>query len=341
MNDMTRLKIGVLALVVVMLTGCSSTILNRNIHNTTEKPDTIEQTTDASIDEGTNLDNEGTENNGNTDANSEDRQPIPDTPAPMLPPDETEPAPGPQVEPDSPNIKKLDISILDSLDNKKFGWGLKLIGNGQPPEVPSSTKKILEEHNGIYIGDTTEKVVYLTIDEGYENGYTPKILDTLKENDVKALFFVTGPYIKKNSELVERMINEGHEVGNHTINHPSLPDVDNAKLEKELLGLDEEFYSKFEKRFRYMRPPMGEYSERVLEASSQLGYKTVFWSFAYRDFDVNDQKGADYAYKKVMDNLHNGAVLLLHAVSKDNAEALDRIIKGITEAGYTIKPFDF
>jgi delta-lactam-biosynthetic de-N-acetylase len=160
------------------------------------------------------------------------------------------------------------------------------------------------------------------------------------ENDVRAIFFVTGSYIENHPDLVRRMLDEGHQVGSHTINHPSLPDLGYEELENELLGLEEKFYEKFNVGFKYMRPPMGEYSERTLAAAQQLGYKTVFWSFAYDDWYTDRIRGADYAYNKVMENLHNGAVFLLHAVSKDNAEALDRIIKDIKANGYEIRPFD-
>lgn len=234
----------------------------------------------------------------------------------------------------------LDFEVLDKLDNTKRGWGVKLNNEHKTPGINSETKKLFEKYGAIYTGNTEDKVIYLTFDEGYENGYTPKILDTLKENEIKSIFFITGSYLKKNPELVKRMLEEGHIVGNHTVKHPSLPMVDNIRLEQELLGLENEFNNMFGTSFKYMRPPMGEFSERTLAAAKQMGYKTVFWSFTYKDYDVNDQKGADYAYKKVMDNIHNGAVLLLHAVSKDNAEALDRIIKDLKEQGYKIMPFD-
>lgn len=255
-------------------------------------------------------------------------------------------APEPQVnipvQPQPPAAvgEKLDFEALQGLDNTKYAWWLTLNNRHETPGIPDVAKKLIEKQDGIYLGDTSKKTVYLTFDEGYENGYTPKILDTLKANDVKALFFVTGPYVKQQGDLIQRMLDEGHLVGNHTINHPSLPKLEAKALENELYGLEKQFAEKFNKGFRYMRPPMGEYSERVLAAAKQLGYKTVFWSFAYRDFETNNQKGADYAYKMVMSNLHNGAVILLHAVSKDNAEALDRIIKDIRAQGYTISPFD-
>ena len=243
------------------------------------------------------------------------------------------------VQPESKTGEKMDFRELDKLDNKQYAWWIELNKQNQPTTIPKIAQTMIERYHDVYIGDPTKKNVYLTFDEGYENGYTPKILDTLKANDVKALFFVTGPYIKSYGNLVERMLEEGHLVGNHTINHLSLPTLSGGALEKELYGLEKEFTALTGKAFKYIRPPRGEYSEKVLGAANQLGYTTVFWSFAYRDFDVNNQKGADHAYKMVMDNLHNGAVILLHAVSSDNAEALDRIIKGIKAQGYTLSLF--
>lgn len=236
--------------------------------------------------------------------------------------------------------EKLNFWFLDQLDNKRYAWWILMNKKHATPGIAEEAKPLLTKYNCVYIGDKSKKIVYLTFDEGYENGFTPEILDTLKKNDVKALFFVTGAYLKSSPGLIKRMIEEGHQVGNHSINHPSLPSLGDIELEKELYGLEKRFVDLTGKGFKYMRPPKGEYSERVLAASQQLGYKTVFWSFAYDDFNINNQKGAEHAYKIVMDNLHNGAVLLLHAVSKDNAEALDRIIKDIKAQGYEIKPFD-
>ncbi len=251
----------------------------------------------------------------------------------------------PQVSPVSkqPDVDKklsLDSSALGKLDNTRYAWELRLNTKRETPGIPGYANKLTSKYNAVWVGDTSKKVIYLTFDEGYENGYTPMILDTLKKNDVKALFFITGPYLKTEQKLVKRMLDEGHTVGNHTINHPSLPEMSLDKLNYEMSGLEKQFKAVFGKGFNYMRPPKGEYSARTLEAAHELGYKTVFWSFAYADYDVNKQQGADHAYNMVMSHLHNGAVLLLHAVSKDNAEALDRIIKGIREQGYEIVPFD-
>ena len=237
--------------------------------------------------------------------------------------------------------KSLDKNKLAGLSNKKYGWWVRYKAEYQAPVISSSTKKLIDKYDGIFLGNTDEKVIYLTFDEGYENGYTPKILDTLKENDVKAVFFITGSYMKRNKDLVRRMLDEGHLVGGHTINHPSLPDVDDSVLENELYGFEKEYNSIFNEKIKYIRPPNGEFSERTLAATQLMGYKSTFWSLTYRDFETDKQKGADYAYKMVMDKLHNGAVILLHAVSSDNAEALDRILKDIKAQGYEFRLLDF
>lgn len=235
---------------------------------------------------------------------------------------------------------KLNSQLLKKLSNTKYSWWLKQNRVHKTPGFPPESKKFVDKYGSIYIGDTSKKVVYLTFDEGYENGYTHEILDTLKSNNVKAIFFITGPYIKSNPYLVKRMLDEGHQIGNHTINHLSLPSLSDSAFVNETFGLEKRLNQKFGKGMKYLRPPMGQYSERTLAAAQQLGYKTVFWSLAYLDYDIKNQKGSDYAYKKVMDNLHNGAIILLHAVSKDNTDALDRIIKGIKSEGFEIKPFD-
>lgn len=200
--------------------------------------------------------------------------------------------------------------------------------------------ELVNKYRGFYLGDTSQRVVYLTIDEGYEYGFTPKILDILRDNNVKAAFFITLPYLNKNWDLVERMVNEGHIVGNHTVSHPSLPEVDDRQVIDEIEELSRVFRDKTGQDMKYLRPPMGEFSERTLKISSDAGYRNVFWSSAYDDWDVNNQKGADYAYKMVMDNIHNGNVILLHAVSQSNTEALDTIIKDLKAQGYRFGTLD-
>lgn len=224
--------------------------------------------------------------------------------------------------------------------SKLLRWGIVRKPNYQIPDADPGAPELLAEYGGVYLGDTSKKIVYLTFDEGYENGYTEKILDVLRDNNAKAVFFITGPYLKGHQNLVRRMVEEGHIVGNHTIHHPSLPQLDDTQIEEEVLGLDRAFYEKFGKNMKYLRPPKGEYSERTLAITQKLGYCNIFWSFAYDDWYRDKTRGSQYAYDKVMNNLHNGAVILLHAVSRDNAEALDRIIKGIRERGFEIGNVD-
>lgn len=231
-------------------------------------------------------------------------------------------------------------SVNSNYGNELLRWGILRKGEGNTPAADPGAPELLEKHGGFYIGDTNKKEVYLTFDEGYENGYTDEILDVLKKNNVQGVFFITGPYLQQHEDLVRRMVEEGHIVGNHTVNHPSLPSLGDEELKKELKELDEMFYEKFGERMKYLRPPKGEYSERTLKVTNELGYVNMFWSFAYDDWYRDKVRGADYAYNKVMNNLHNGAVILLHAVSKDNADALDRIIKGIKEKGFTIGSVD-
>lgn len=231
------------------------------------------------------------------------------------------------------------VAVLSRLSvDEKQGWGLKKNENA-PPEVPKETVELLEQYGGIYKSNE-EKTLYLTFDEGYENGYTSKILDILKENDVKAAFFVTGPYIKKEYELVKRMTDEGHIVGNHTVNHPSMPEISEEKMKKEVEELSKSYFDLTGKEMKFFRPPMGEFSQKSLKVTSEMGYTNVFWSFAYKDWETNNQKGTGYAYNQIMEGVHDGAILLLHAVSRDNAEILDKVIKDLKGQGYTFKSLE-
>jgi|GEM_PF-779681 len=179
-----------------------------------------------------------------------------------------------------------------------------------------------------------QKTIYLTFDCGYENGYTPQILDVLAANNIQATFFVTGHYLTTAKPLVERMVADGHLVGNHTARHNSPPEVseetyiaDVKDLQTELaaMGIENDLF----------RPPYGEYSERTMAITHDLGYRTFFWTFTYLDYEEDDQKGTTYAYDKVMGGLQDGAIILLHTISKDNANALDSIIKAAKAKGYT------
>lgn len=232
-------------------------------------------------------------------------------------------------------VSSFDNAVQTSTGGKLLRWGLKRNGQGKPPDIDPGSGELLKKYGSLYIGDISSKKIYLTFDEGYENGNTEKILDVLRDNKVKAIFFITGPYLDKHQDLVRRMVEEGHEVGNHTVNHPSLPLCSPEQMEKEILDLEREFKRKFNKNMRFLRPPKGEYSEFQLDLSQKLSYINLFWSLAYADWDTKNQKGEEYAFNMVTGNLHNGAVILLHAVSDDNTKALDRIIKEAVRQGYS------
>lgn len=242
----------------------------------------------------------------------------------------------------SKNIRTLPVNATAvsgeiSLSNKKIGWGIKRNDNHSQPDLGANNRSLIEKFNGIAIGNSEEKNVYLTFDEGYEAGYTSQILDILKENDVKAAFFITAHYVNSQPDLVKRMIDEGHIVGNHTVNHYSMPDLTDDKIKTEIQDLHTAVYNKFGYEMKYLRPPMGEYSERTLDRIQSLGYTTVMWSFAYDDWDEKKQDRVDYAKEKILGNVHNGAVILLHGNSKDNTNVLDYCIKEIKKSGYVFK----
>ncbi len=222
----------------------------------------------------------------------------------------------------------------DTLSDKVCGWGFRRTENG--PEFTEDQIRQMNEYDCIYKEDTTEKNIYLTFDEGYENGYTSVILDTLRKKGINAAFFVTGPYVKENPELIKRMADEGHIIGNHTVNHPSIPQIkDTKKIKEELYELDRLIYGICGKKTSFLRPPKGEYSERSLAITRDLGYTNVFWSQAYVDW--NNNVSPEDAFKKITSDIHPGCVLLLHAVSKGNADSLENVIDYAQKEGYTFK----
>lgn len=225
-------------------------------------------------------------------------------------------------------------------NNKKIEWGIKRETDHKQPDLGSSSKKVLEENNGIAIGNSEKKNIYLTFDEGYEAGYTPKILETLQNNNIKAAFFITAHYVNTQEDLVKQMINEGHIVGNHTVNHKSMPDLSEEEIKKEVMDLHQGVFERFNYEMKYIRPPKGEFSEKSIIETNKLGYKTVMWSFAYEDWNENKQPNEDNAKKKILDNLHNGEIMLLHGNSKTNTSILDSVIKEAKNMGYEFKSLD-
>lgn len=238
------------------------------------------------------------------------------------------------------NKGKTIATNAQALSTKKIGWGIKRNDNHQQPDLGKTNKELLEKNNGIAMGNNVDKNIYLTFDEGYEAGYTGQILSTLKENNVKATFFITAHYLNTQPDLVKQMIDEGHIVGNHTVNHKSMPTLSDEQINSEVMDLHKSIYEKFGYEMKYIRPPKGEYSEKTVAYTNTLEYKTVMWSLAYDDWDENKQNRENYAKEKIINNIHNGAIILLHGNSKDNANVLDECIKEVKKMGYEFKSLD-
>jgi peptidoglycan-N-acetylmuramic acid deacetylase len=181
-----------------------------------------------------------------------------------------------------------------------------------------------------------EKRIIITFDQGYENGYTEKILDTLKEKNVQAMFFLTGPYAKTEHALVRRMIDEGHILGNHGMTHASLPTLCDEDARKEIMDLHDYVMNEFGYEMQYFRCPCGEYSEHALEIAKECGYKTVFWSSAYVDWKTDDQPSPGEGLRKLTGAAHGGEILLLHSVSETNAAILGELIDSFRAKGFTV-----
>ncbi len=233
-------------------------------------------------------------------------------------------------------------------DTRPYNWYVvRKKDHTQPDADPNMT--FVEKYGGYYVdkrhsglGEGDERVVYLTFDAGYENGNVARILDTMKEKDVKGAFFILGNMTARFPELVMRMKDEGHTVCNHTYSHNDMSAVQSeeefsAELTKmadayrELTGCE---------MAKYYRPPQGRFSERSLRFAQNLGYKTIFWSFAYADWDNDKQPSCDFAMKKITDNIHNGAVILLHPTSKTNADILGGLIDKLRAEGYRFGTLD-
>lgn len=220
-------------------------------------------------------------------------------------------------------------------------WGLSFQTEGQAPIGNTSNEK-LRAYDAVYLGDTNEKVIYLTFDAGYENGCTEKILDTLKTHEVPAAFFLVGNYLEQNADLVRRMVNEGHIVGNHTYHHwdmSKLSDLQSFRTELESL---EALYTELTGQHmrKFYRPPQGIYSEENLKMAQELGYKTVFWSLAYVDWLNDKQPTSEQAFSKLIPRIHNGAIVLLHSTSETNAAILDDLLTRWKALGYRFESIE-
>lgn len=238
-------------------------------------------------------------------------------------------------------LEKVSYAVEEnsSLSTTKVSHSHGPASGGQPHYTVVEFQKTFDKYGALTLDTKTdEKVLYLTFDCGWEhNNLTSKVLDVLLEKDVSAAFFCTLDHIKKQPELIKRMIDEGHIVGNHSATHPSFAQISRTQMVKEIEDTENYLRENFGYCAKYFRFPAGEYNESALELVSSLGYMSVFWSVAYNDWNVDDIKGKDYAVKTVTERLHDGAVILLHSVSQDNADALGEIIDTARSQGYVFK----
>ncbi len=220
-------------------------------------------------------------------------------------------------------------------------WGLHFSEEGSAP-TGNASKQALEKYDAVYLGDARQKRIYLTFDAGYENGATEQILDALRKHHVSAAFFLVGNYLEQNPALVQRMVREGHTVGNHTWHHYDMSRIsDPAAFAKELADVADKYEEiTGEPMKKYYRPPQGIYSEENLRQAQALGYRTVFWSLAYVDWQNDAQPTREEAFAKLLPRIHNGAVVLLHSTSKTNAEILDELLTRWEDAGWEFGTLD-
>ena len=220
-------------------------------------------------------------------------------------------------------------------------WGLSFQKEGQTP-IGNASAEYLKNFDSYFVGDTSEKSIYLTFDCGFENGNTAPILDALQKHGVKACFFVVGNYLETAPELVQRMVDEGHTVGNHTFHHPDMSKISTKEsFEKELNDLESLYQQTTGQPMKkYYRPPQGKYSESNLKMANDMGYKTFFWSLAYVDWYEDKQPTKEEAFKKLLTRIHPGAIVLLHSTSKTNGQILDELLTKWEEMGYHFGTLD-
>ncbi|WP_420491661.1 delta-lactam-biosynthetic de-N-acetylase [Neobacillus drentensis] len=235
----------------------------------------------------------------------------------------------------------VPASASAAVSNKPIHWGFKKAVDEQPAEAGPEYDELLAKYGAFYKGSPNKKILYLTFDSGYENGFMPKILDVLKKEKVPATFFVTGHFLESQPELTKRMVKEGHIIGNHSYYHPDFTTVSDERIRRELQKVKEKTREiTGQKEMKYLRPPRGVFSERTMQVAKEEGFTHVFWSLAFVDWNVNNQRGWQYAYDNIMNRVHPGCVILLHSISQDNADALEKAIKDLKKKGYKFKSLD-
>ena len=237
--------------------------------------------------------------------------------------------------------RTISCALPDLTLSSEGNWGLSFQEEGKTP-VGNASIQELASMDAYYAQDTSEKVLYLTFDAGYENGNTPAILDALKKHQVKATFFVVGTYIDSEPELIRQIIKEGHTVGNHTWHHPDMSHISSIEdFQKELEYVETAYKNVTGKNMtKYYRPPQGKYSEANLQMAKELGYKSFFWSLAYVDWYQDNQPSKEEAFSKLLGRIHPGAIVLLHSTSSTNAEILDELLTRWEEMGYHVQPLE-
>lgn len=230
----------------------------------------------------------------------------------------------------------VPVTSVYAADNTKIGYGQGTAVDSM--NRPTDALQFNDRYGDLdaFALSEDENRIIITFDQGYENGYTEKILDTLKEKNVKAIFFLTGDYAKKEESIVKRMIKEGHILGNHGMTHASLPTLSEAEAEEEIMSLHNYVLNNYGYEMQYFRCPCGEYSEQALETVQRCGYKTVFWSFAYVDWKTDSQPLPAEGIEKLTDSAHGGEILLLHSVSATNAEILGEVIDNFRAQGFEV-----
>lgn len=230
-------------------------------------------------------------------------------------------------------------AYANSLSSKAHDWGYTKSKKHMIPTISKETIKWLKEYDGYYVNNTKEKIIYLTFDLGYENGYTTKILDVLKKHEVKATFFVCKAFIDSNPKGVKRMVKEGHVVANHTVNHLPFYDLSEKKLRSELKSVEDAYKKVTHKKMvKVVRPPGGGYSEKSLALTQKLGYTSIFWSIALpNDWNLKKQPSKETTLALFKDQHHKGAIVLLHGVSPAVANNLDTMLTQLKKAGYEFR----
>lgn len=230
----------------------------------------------------------------------------------------------------------IPIQHVKALSSEKHGYGQGTATDSQNCPVGAADFNSQYNQYDAYALTNDKKRIILTFDQGYENGYTAPILDVLKEKNVKAIFFLTGDYAKKEETLVKRMIDEGHVLGNHGMTHASMPELNAGELKEEVMSLHKFVADKYGYEMQYLRPPCGEFSEESLSVCSEMGYKTLMWSFAYVDWKTDDQPDPGQALERIVSSAHGGGIYLLHSVSSTNAAVLGDAIDRLRAEGFIL-----